>query len=264
VISRSHAAFRHTVRNFCALYPKVYFWTFTFPEVLDVPEARARWRNFITSLWKYGRTRSGEQTIVGIRVFEIHPGGHGLHIHCLFNRYIHKKAIEHRIRQCGLGRSNVIMCEDKEKLADYLGKYLSKQDRSPALKGVRLWQCVGQWGQTKCKDIEIQSEFAVAYRKRRSLVEAEAEVCKLERIPFRKESNFETMMWAKCHVEAVRTGRMEPLAPECWHRWGMGPDDVELTWDDWDGIFSQLEEYYFKHQGSQGRSWCVGKNYVRK
>ena len=46
----------------------------------------------------------------------------------------------------------------------YMGKYLTKEDRAPCLKGWRLWAAYGGWTWTKVKDVQFESEFGSIMR----------------------------------------------------------------------------------------------------
>lgn len=264
MFSRSQMAFRFACQKLFEISDdqRPYFWTFTFREKLAVKTAIARWSEFVRSLWKMGQhLHTKEQTIIGLRVFELHPGGHGLHIHALLNRRVDIRMIRRRAERYGFFWIQVKRCNEGEGMADYLGKYLSKQNRPEDLKGVRLWQAIGQWGQSKCKDIEIISEFSEAYRARRKYVEAENSAVIKERKQqvvnqraheegyhkvntcLRKESEFESMMYARAYVAGVRCGKLPPLKKTHWHFWFFEEQvQPEHDWHDWDGIWSNLEE----------------------
>lgn len=240
---RSKVAFRFAVRTLFERSEKMYFWTFTFREALDVGTARALWEKFRKSLWKYGlHPDSGEQTIVGLRVFEMHPGGHGLHIHALFNRRINIHAVRRRATQFGMFWIHCIRVREDShavEMADYMGKYMSKEERPPCLKGARLWASIGKWGATRCKDIEIESEFVSQFRARRKLLTAEAEIAEMEGREYRMEHQLETMEWAHRFVFEVKIGKRVSLS-------GLVRDITENVvptapdWDDWDTAFDEL------------------------
>jgi hypothetical protein len=45
-----------------------------------------------------------------------------------------------------------------------MGKYLTKEDRAPCLKGWRLRAAFGPWKWTKVKDVKFESEFSQIIR----------------------------------------------------------------------------------------------------
>lgn len=241
-LTRSKAAFHHSVETFFRHVSegkhKAYLWTFTFEKVISVKEAFQMWNKFAKSLWKYGlHPKTGESTIFGLRVAELHPGGHGVHFHVLVNRRIPIQAVRRRAEQFGMFWIDVQRAYSTDgSLGWYLAKYLAKGDRPPCFKGRRLWQAFGQWGQTRCKDIEVRSEFCAAFKARRELLNAERRIAEMEGRPYRVESNLETMAWAKEHCFQVLTDKVPPLCPELWFYEAETPsadiEDWESAWDD--------------------------------
>jgi len=61
---------------------RLYLWTFTFKEVLAVKETRKHWNHLLTLLLREW------PSVQGLRVFELHPSGHGLHVHLITNQFI--------------------------------------------------------------------------------------------------------------------------------------------------------------------------------
>ncbi len=59
--------------------------------------------------------------------------------------------------KAGWGRIHVKRIPAEKAL--YMGKYLTKEDRAPCLKGWRLWAAFGAWESTKVKDVKFESEF---------------------------------------------------------------------------------------------------------
>lgn len=245
MINRTTAAFRASVRKFFVKFPKPFFWTFTFKQQLPIPVARERWKKFCDALLHYGRLSDGTQTIVGIRVFELHPGGHGLHIHCLINRRIPILTVRRLAETWGFWWIDVVPAHSGEGAAEYLGKYLSKSARPEALKGARLWASWGKWGHSRCKDMVLQSECCEAFKQRRKLVQAEHKCNQLLGIPSRLETNLETFVHAQCHVIKVMQGKSRPLLPGMWFFIEM-EKEIPKTWDDWDGEWSELSESHYK------------------
>ncbi len=64
--------------------------------------------------------------------------------------------------KAGWGRIHVNRIPAEKAL--YMGKYLSKEDRAPCLKGWRLWAAFGPWESTKVKDVQFESEFGKIIR----------------------------------------------------------------------------------------------------
>jgi len=110
------------------------FWTFTFKEV-TTPEAGAkiwdRLRRRLVRQWPEARL---------VRVFELHPGGHGLHVHAATPDWLSIRTMLRHAKAAGFGRIHV--CKWKSdgtgpEAGDYLGKYLTKA-RPECLKRKRL------------------------------------------------------------------------------------------------------------------------------
>ena len=248
-LTRSKAAFRmscdHFIEQAEAKGQRVFFWTFTFRKVLDTKTAFAMWVRFARRLHQWGKNKdTGENTIVGLRVAEMHPGGHGVHFHALINRYVNVNIVRRIASKYGFGRINVRRVRKGSgkigSLARYMTKYLSKQDRPPCLKGKRMWQAFGEWSQTKCKDVVIDTEFCAAFKARRKFVEAERVLAQETGQAYRVEGALETMEHARRHVHKVSLGLAEPLRPDLWY----SPPEMEVEkvndFDDWEGVFSGL------------------------
>jgi len=62
---------------------RVYMWTFTFPKVVADDVAMKSWQHLNIILSRRYKATGG---CPGVRVVEVHPGGHGLHFHCLIAR----------------------------------------------------------------------------------------------------------------------------------------------------------------------------------
>jgi len=111
-------------------------WTFTIPgkDAILPQQAGRMWGNLQRRLVR-------ELGFFGVRAFELHPGGHGLHVHAVASKYFDVNHVRRLAKACGFGRVHVC-CIPRDK-ARYIGKYLSKQKRYPELKGMRLFARVG-------------------------------------------------------------------------------------------------------------------------
>jgi len=129
-----------------------YFWTFTFREVLNSDEgAMYAWQLFHLA-W----LRFFDQTFWGVRVVEVHPGGHGLHFHVIISERVSVDITRRIAQRYGFGRVHVVKCN--QGAVAYLAKYLTKEDGFP--KGVRKWACFGERPHVvRVRDIEVESEF---------------------------------------------------------------------------------------------------------
>jgi hypothetical protein len=158
LISKSKFAFNCSIEDLVPSHSgKLYMWTFTFAQVLDVKEARERWSTFLDLF----RRRKRYRGFHGLRVFELHPGGHGLHVHVITGNYLHVNDVRALWRSCGGGRIHVLPIAPNR--AGYVGKYLTKRGRPVCFKAVRLWAKFGVFVATKVKDIKIESDWTRTY-----------------------------------------------------------------------------------------------------
>ena len=147
-MSKSKAAFEFSAQKLGK--EKLYFWTFTFAEVLDIKATRKRWNHLLTLL------RRRYPKLCGLRAFELHEE-HGLHVHLVTNAWIDVNEARAMAKKAGWGRIHVKRIPADK--ACYMGKYLTKENRAPCFKGWRLWAAFGSWDWTKVKDVQFQSEF---------------------------------------------------------------------------------------------------------
>lgn len=154
---RSYMAFKLSMENI--ILPTMYLWTVTTAKCVDVREVRKMWHIAL-----HGRSGIVESfpRVNGLRAFELHPGGHGLHIHFVVNIRLPVDIVRVITTRAGFGRIHVK--EIPGKAALYLGKYLRKADRPECLRGCRLWSAFGGADSVKVKDIIVESEFSEAYR----------------------------------------------------------------------------------------------------
>jgi len=128
---------------------EVYHWTFTFCEVLNDWRAMEAWRLLLRDLhnvWPLAR---------GIRVVEVHPGGHGLHFHVLLNRRLPVRLVRALAGRYGFGRIHVKRVKHARRAAEYLGKYLSKP--SGLRVAARRWQCILGFKGSRVNRIRVDS-----------------------------------------------------------------------------------------------------------
>lgn len=153
-MTKSEAAFLLSADRL-ATQGRLYFWTFTFAEVLDLKATRKKWNHLLTLI----RRRWPEAC--GLRIFEMHKD-HGLHVHLLTNKRIDVNEARQLSKQAGWGRIHVMRIP-KEK-TPYLAKYLSKE-RPKAFKRWRLWAGFGKcWDWTKVAHIQVESLHASVAR----------------------------------------------------------------------------------------------------
>lgn len=134
----------------------LYFWTFTFPTVLDLREARAAWSKFL----KLFRRQKKYFRFNGLRVFEMHEN-HGLHVHVITANFLWVNDVRALWRSVGGGRIHVKPIPFERR--NYVAKYLTKSGRPECLKGARLWAAFGDFDNTRIKDVVIDSPFTRVY-----------------------------------------------------------------------------------------------------
>lgn len=101
---------------------KCVFFTLTTPDVVDIKEMRRRWRGLRNWLVR----RLGNPHYV--MNYEVHPQGHGWHIHAVFNRFIPLRELLPKIRAYGFGRVDVRPVNNHF-VANYLTKHCLKAYR---------------------------------------------------------------------------------------------------------------------------------------
>jgi hypothetical protein len=163
MLTKSKAAFQLSAETLFSMGRRVYMWTFTFPRVVDDEVAFACWNHLRTLLCR--EFKKGD--LPGIRVVEVHPGGHGLHFHVLIAKRLPVQEVRRMAIRAGFGRIHVQKA--KKSSWRYLAKYLGKQDDG-LKKGCRRWGFFGSFKGTRVKDIVIESTLAENCRKVREVV----------------------------------------------------------------------------------------------
>ncbi|MEY2486179.1 MAG: hypothetical protein QOH39_1827 [Verrucomicrobiota bacterium] len=153
-MNKSKAAFLFASRSL-GKDDRLFMWTFTFKDMLNVKDTRKRWNYLLTLLLR------AWPMLQGVRVFELHEE-HGLHVHLVTNSFIDVNRARLLAEKAGWGRIHVRRIPAER--VGYLAKYLSK-DRPECLKRWRLWAGFGQsWEWTKVKDVVSDSALSRIYR----------------------------------------------------------------------------------------------------
>lgn len=188
-------------------------WTFTFREVLSIPDTRKRWNHLLTLI------RRRWPNLCGLRVFELHPKGHGLHVHMVTNRFVDVTGVRTVSSQAGWGRIHVEKIPKAR--AAYLAKYLSKK-RPECFRHWRLWAGFGKgWSWTKVSDVAIES---VRSKVSRSVFRWFNEGSKL---PFQKQLELVELVLNA----TIREGWTPGLGPGDRPYWMCTAAELRLAWD---------------------------------
>jgi|GEM_PF-2900270 len=131
-------------------------WTFTLPVRLHPVVGAAMWQDVARELKR-------SMGFKGVRVFELHPGGHGLHVHVAVNQWFDVHEVRMICQRFGWGRVHVEDWDNRGVLTcgEYLAKYLTKQNKvwqGMHLRGVRWWATFGDLpDKVRVRDVSIDS-----------------------------------------------------------------------------------------------------------
>jgi len=195
-MTKSEVAFRFTAANLFEDVPEVYFWTFTFKEVMPDWYYSNTFCTFLRALQDiHGNV------IQGLKVLELHKD-HGLHFHCLLSERVSVHVVRRLGKRYGIGRVHVKRADAGS--IDYLAKYISKQfKQANKLFGkVSRWGTIGPVRKCRVRDVEVTSPYhdALAVLKRffpkgipYMVVCAAGRICQdLERVEFAARYFLET------------------------------------------------------------------------
>jgi len=140
-----------------------YLWTFTCAQVLPDNYFGNMHRTLVANVgnWAKREKKSSDGVTLpknwgGVRVFELHPKGHGIHAHWVVRGYMCWELMQKAALQAGLGK---IVHVDPEPVtaatAYYLAKYLTKEEK---LQGVRQWSNIGTYEGIGKRDVIVESE----------------------------------------------------------------------------------------------------------
>lgn len=119
MIKNVKSDFRLSVAIGELLRKRAYFWTFTTSDVCSFSTVAARWRevrHFLGQHYKPFRY---------VQNFELHPLGHGWHVHFVSDTFIDLKKHYKKIQSFGFGRINVKVCYSSM-ISGYLTKHAFK------------------------------------------------------------------------------------------------------------------------------------------
>lgn len=151
-VTKSKAAFLMSADRMFEIFPKVYFWTFTWPTPMPDWRYGQSWNSFVKKMqWFFGNT------VAGLRVWEIHPAfySHGLHCHALINRRLNIHLVRRLAKRAGMGHCWVVRANPDTKF--YLAKYMTKENG--LTEGMRQWGTIGGFKQVKKNSIVVESDL---------------------------------------------------------------------------------------------------------
>lgn len=133
----------------------------TTPDVVDYTEIRARWRNLRHELCDQLHNARY------VMNYEIHPRGHGWHIHGVFDRFVPLRKFLPLIRRYGFGRVDFRKVGTVG-VANYLTKHCLKAYRGVRSKcarsGKRLRLVNTSRGLPRLCDYQYQSDWLARFR----------------------------------------------------------------------------------------------------
>jgi len=143
---------------------RLNFVTATIPEADPDPRT-------ISSRWSYF-TREMRRRFPGLRIIRVlqkHPGGHGWHVHALFDRYVPSQVMLHQATLAGLGRMDFQMVskQKRQNVIQYVCRYVTRdlRKRDKTTKKVQLLTAAGdrkapvRWWR-RYVDCKIESPYA--------------------------------------------------------------------------------------------------------
>jgi len=142
-----------------------HLWTHTTPDVIPDKWFGIRHSRLVTNIRNASRAGSIPANWGGVRVFEIHPGGHGLHAHWVMRGYMDWHVVSDCAKRAGFGRVHVDPKPVTKKTAYYLANYLAP---SADLFGVRRWANIGTYDGIGGRDLEITSNRIEAIKRWRA------------------------------------------------------------------------------------------------
>ena len=141
-----------------------HLWTLTVKSVYPDSYYGNMHRNLMRSLRDDVRAgRMDKNCWGGVRVTEISPKGHGLHIHWIIAGRIPIRLILRRATEAGFGRIHVDPRPVTPLAANYLAKYLNKR-HGQLNDGIRKWACIGNYDGVKTRDVQFESKSADVFR----------------------------------------------------------------------------------------------------
>jgi len=212
----------------------LYFWTFTFPDRVGPRTALQRW-NVLR-----GALRREFPQLKGIRVIEMHPGGHGAHIHMVTNCYMRVERVRLLALAREFGRIHVkLWIGEVEDAANNLSQYVSKGEGYDDLAGVRLVGHVGLQGKgVSQRDIKTFGAFKTLWSATAAALVGFSALPWVEKIrlvdsvhwAWLRSEEAQPCRWAALNLVKARTIQQVSFNPALWSElraWEAEPGRVE-------------------------------------
>jgi hypothetical protein len=121
--SKQQCAFVWSAERLYLTTGKMYFWTFTFKETYHIWQYMPLWDVFVKALERI----ANEPNLMGMRVVQMHPGGHGLHFHCLINQWLDARQVWRLCRRLKMGCDAIhLKNKDWREGVKYLCRYMTR------------------------------------------------------------------------------------------------------------------------------------------
>lgn len=179
----------------------LYMWTFTFKWYMGPEEVGHAWKLIRQAAARIGLTE-------GFRVYEWHPGGHGLHIHVLTRCRVSSREMWEVV---GHKWGRVDVTRVHEDRAKYVVKYLLKGSRRAP--GLRMWATFGksaaEW-RGRGRDVVLDSPFGEFCKAALTTFQEErAKQCDLRVYDAPARERFGVLLWAR----EMWSGATRPRTP---------------------------------------------------
>jgi hypothetical protein len=158
-MNKHQLAFKWSAERLMSITGKLYFWTFTFKQVHHAWHYPYLFKKFAEGLENVAPPDTG-----GLRVLQVHPGeygrGHGIHYHCLFNRYINAGRVWRLCRQHGMGcDAKRVKITEAISAVNYVSRYLTR-DENDLPCTMRRWGAMWGFCSDRISDLKFEHPAA--------------------------------------------------------------------------------------------------------
>lgn len=151
-MTREQWALVFSMERLASVTGELYQWLFTFKDVHCLWHYPQIWHRF-----QFDLEHHVPVGCLGIRVLELHPGGHGVHYHCAFSDRIDARSVWRVARKHGMNWiSGKRWHGPPETLGLYLAKYLGKGFKRRLPVQIRRWG--GIFGMPCCRVGDVRTD----------------------------------------------------------------------------------------------------------